>query len=85
MIFVTVFHSPNLPQKIFKVILIYPKKKIKKPDFMGLLSDEILNNQVTEGGRRIWTDDQAFAEPCLTTWLYRLNVYYYTLKMILRQ
>ena len=52
---------------------------------MGLLFDEILNNQVTEGGRRIWTDDQAFAEPCLTTWLYRLNVYYYTLKMILRQ
>ena len=39
---------------------------------------------VCEGGRRIWTDDQAFAEPCLTTWLYRHNIFYFILKNQIR-
>ena len=27
------------------------------------------------GGYRIWTGDQGFADPCLTTWLSRLNLF----------
>lgn len=75
----------TLLQKFFKIIRIYQKKNKKKPFKLGFLFIWNLINQVIEGGRRIWTDDQAFAEPCLTTWLYRLNVYYYTLKIILSQ
>ena len=40
---------------------------------------------IYEGGRRIWTDDQAFAEPCLTTWLYRRDSYYSIVNTCFRQ
>ena len=46
---------------------LYTNLEIKKTPFEKMIK--------IGGGYRIWTGDQGFADPCLTTWLSRLIVF----------
>ena len=52
------------------------KKKVKKSKKKSLVKTK----QKDGGDSRIWTGGKGVADPCLTTWLCRHDLFYYIIK-----